>query len=290
MMTPTPPAATSPATAKLRRAGANLLTYAFLLAGALLMLGPFVFSVMTSLKTPKQFNTSLPLTLPDPVTTENYVSLFGERYNFIVPIAVTVQVVLVLVIGQMVSSILAAYAFARLEFRGRDTIFWLYIATLMIPAVVTIIPLFSMMTAWDLKNTFWGLVLPFMFGSPYAIFLLRENFRSTPSEILDAAEIDGAGILRRLWQIMVPMNRPILATLLLITVVTQWNNFMWPLIIAPKAEWNVITVATASLQSQYTGNWTLVMAATTIALAPLVTLFLIFQKQITSSLGVTGMR
>ncbi len=290
MTTPTPPAATSPATAKLRRAGANLLTYAFLLAGALLMLGPFVFSVMTSLKTPKQFNTSLPLTLPDPVTTENYVSLFGERYNFIVPIAVTVQVVLVLVIGQMVSSILAAYAFARLEFRGRDTIFWLYIATLMIPAVVTIIPLFSMMTAWDLKNTFWGLVLPFMFGSPYAIFLLRENFRSTPSEILDAAEIDGAGILRRLWQIMVPMNRPILATLLLITVVTQWNNFMWPLIIAPKAEWNVITVATASLQSQYTGNWTLVMAATTIALAPLVTLFLIFQKQITSSLGVTGMR
>src|SRR5699024_7030260 len=215
MTTPTPPAATSPATAKLRRAGANLLTYAFLLAGALLMLGPFVFSVMTSLKTPKQFNTSLPLTLPDPVTTENYVSLFGERYNFIVPIAVTVQVVLVLVIGQMVSSILAAYAFARLEFRGRDTIFWLYIATLMIPAVVTIIPLFSMMTAWDLKNTFWGLVLPFMFGSPYAIFLLRENFRSTPSEILDAAEIDGAGILRRLWQIMVPMNRPLLATLLL---------------------------------------------------------------------------
>src|SRR5690625_6864647 len=92
MTTPTPPAATSPATAKLRRAGANLLTYAFLLAGALLMLGPFVFSVLTSLKTPKQFNTSLPLTLPDPVTTENYVSLFGERYNFIVPIAVTVQV------------------------------------------------------------------------------------------------------------------------------------------------------------------------------------------------------
>lgn len=290
MTTPTPTSAKSPTSAKLRRVSANVLTYAFLLAGALLMLGPFVFSVMTSLKTPKQFNTTLPLSAPDPATMENYVSLFGEKYNFIVPIAVTVQVVLVLVIGQMVSSILAAYAFARLRFPGRDVIFWLYVATLMIPAVVTIIPLFSMMTAWDLKNTFWGLVLPFMFGSPYAIFLLRENFRSTPSEILDAAEIDGAGILRRLWQIMVPMNKPILATLLLITVVTQWNNFMWPLIIAPKAEWNVITVATASLQSQYTGNWTLVMAATTIALAPLVTLFLIFQKQITSSLGVTGVR
>lgn len=269
---------------------ANALTYAFLLAGALLMLAPFVFSVMTSLKTPHQFNTTSPLTTPDPATTENFTSLFGERYDFIVPIAVTAQVVLVLVVGQMLTSILAAYAFAQLQFPGRDAIFWVYISTLMIPAVVTIIPLYTMMTSLGLKNSFAGLVVPFMFGSPYAIFLLRENFRSTPSDVLDAARIDGAGVLRRLWQIMVPMNKPILATLLLITVVSQWNNFMWPLVIAPKEEWRVITVATAALQTQYNGNWTLVMAATTIALAPLVILFLVFQKQITSSLGVTGVR
>lgn len=276
--------------ASLSRVVANLLTYAFLLAGAVLMLAPFVFSVTTSLKTPKQFNTTSPLTLPDPATAENYVSLFGERYDFVVPIAVTAQVVLVLVVGQMLTSILAAYAFAQLEFPGRDAVFWVYLSTLMIPAVVTIIPLYSMMVSLGFKNSFAGLVVPFMFGSPYAIFLLRENFRSTPSDVLDAAKIDGAGVLRRLWQIMLPMNKPILATLLLITVVSQWNNFMWPLIIAPKPEWNVITVATAALQTQYNGNWTLVMAATTIALAPLVVLFLVFQKQIVSSLGVTGVR
>lgn len=269
---------------------ANTLTYLFLIAGALLMIGPFVFSVMTALKTPQQFNTTWPLTPPDPVTGENFVALFGERYDFIVPIAVTAQVVLVLVIGQMVTSILAAYAFAQLRFPGRDVLFWIYVSTLMIPAVVTIIPLYSMMTSMDLKNTFAGLVLPFMFGSPYAIFLLRENFRSTPTDVMDAATIDGAGPVRRLVQVLLPMNKPILATLLLITVVTQWNNFMWPLIIAPAPEWNVITVATAALQTQYAGNWTLVMAATTIALAPLVVLFLIFQRQITSSLGVTGVR
>ncbi|WP_156252803.1 carbohydrate ABC transporter permease [Pseudactinotalea terrae] len=269
---------------------ANALTYAFLLAAALLMVAPFVFSVLTSLKTPKQFNTSSPLAAPDPATVENYVSLFGERYDFVVPIAVTAQVVLVLVLGQMMTSILAAYAFAQLRFPGRDAIFWVYVSTLMIPAVVTIIPLYSMMTSLGLKNSFAGLVVPFMFGSPYAIFLLRENFRSTPSDVLDAARIDGAGVMRRLWQIMVPMNKPILATLLLITVVSQWNNFMWPLVIAPKSEWHVITVATAALQTQYNGNWTLVMAATTLALAPLVILFLIFQKQITSSLGITGVR
>ncbi|SEE83653.1 carbohydrate ABC transporter permease [Ruania alba] len=276
--------------ARASRLLANTLTYTFLIAGAALMLGPFLFSLLTSLKTPSQFNTTWPVSLPDPITTENFTSLFSEEYNFVVPIAVTAQVVLVLVAGQMLCSILAAYAFAQLDFPGRDTLFWVYVATLMIPAVVTIIPLYSMMTSLDLKNTFLGLVLPFMFGSPYAIFLLRENFRSTPADVLDAATIDGAGVWRRLWQIMVPMNTPILATLLLITVVTQWNNFLWPLIIAPAQEWNVITVATAALQTQYAGNWTLVMAATTIAIAPLVTLFIIFQKQITSSLGVTGVR
>ena len=279
-----------PHSATASRVVANAITYAFLLAGAVLMLAPFVFSVLTSLKTPRQFNTSSPLTAPAPVTVENYVSLFGERYDFVVPIAVTAQVVLVLVVGQMLTSVLAAYAFAQLQFPGREAIFWVYLSTLMIPAVVTIIPLYSMMVSLGFKNSFAGLVVPFMFGSPYAIFLLRENFRSTPSDVLDAAKIDGAGVLRRLWQIMLPMNKPILATLLLITVVSQWNNFMWPLIIAPKTEWNVITVATAALQTQYNGNWTLVMAATTIALAPLVALFLIFQKQIVSSLGVTGVR
>lgn len=279
-----------PGSWRVSRLWANVLTYAFLLAGTLVVIGPFVFSVMTSLKTPQQFNTTWPLTLPDPVTGENYVALFGEQYNFVVPIVVTVQVVVVLLVGQMLTSILAAYAFAQLRFPGRDVLFWIYVSTLMIPAVVTIIPLYSMMTSLDLKNTFWGLVLPFMFGSPYAIFLLRENFRATPSDVLDAATIDGAGPMRRLWQVMVPMNKPILATLLLITVVTQWNNFMWPLIIAPAPEWNVITVATAALQTQYAGNWTLVMAAAMVALAPLVLLFGIFQRQITSSLGVTGVR
>lgn len=268
---------------------ATLLTYGMLLAGAALMVGPFVFSVMTSLKTTGQFATTPPLTVPDPVTFHNYLALFTER-QFWVPIAVTAQVVLVMVVGQLFSSVLAAYAFATLRFPGRDVLFWVYLSTLMIPAVVTIIPMYVMITSAGLKNTFWGLVLPLMFGSPYAIFLLRENFRSVPSEIIDAARLDGAGVLGRLWHVVLPLNRPILVTLTLITVVSHWNNFMWPSIIAPAQEWRVITVATAALQSQYSGNWTLVMAATTIALAPLIALFVAFQDQITRSIGITGMR
>ena len=281
-------------TARKRKPGkywlAVILTYTMLLAGTLLMIVPFLFSLMTALKTPQQFNTESPLTLPSPFTFENFQQLFTGDSNFLVPVAVTAQVVIVLVIGQMTSSVLAAYAFALLRFPGRTVLFWMYLATMMVPAIATMVPMYVMMSEAGLRNTFLGIVLPFLFGSPYAVFLLRQNFMAMPSEILDAARLDGAGVLRRLWSIVLPMNMPILATLLLITVVSQWNNYLWPSMIAPAKEWNVLTVATASLQTQYSGNWTLVMAATTLALAPLIILFLVFQRQIVRSIGVTGLK
>ncbi|MDP9806409.1 multiple sugar transport system permease protein [Trueperella bonasi] len=266
-----------------------LLTYAVLIAGALLTVLPLVFSILVSLRTERDLLLNGALSMPEEITFDNYVRLFTD-HDFIVPLAVTVQVVIVMVIGQFISSILAAYAFARLEFPGRDVLFWAYIATMMIPAIVTMIPLFTMMSQWGLRNTFAGLVVPFMLGSPYAIFLLRQNFKAVPQEILDAAELDGAGFWRQLWSIVLPLNQPILVTLLLITVVTQWNNFLWPSIIAPRKEWNVLTVATAGLQSQYSENWTLVMAATTLSILPLLILFVVFNKQIVRSIGITGLK
>lgn len=267
----------------------SVVIYLLLLAGALITLMPLVFSIMTSLRTERSLVLDGALTLPDEISFDNYTRLFTD-YDFIVPLAVTLQVVAVITIGQLVSSVLAAYAFARLDFPGRDALFWIYLSTMMIPAVVVMIPLFTMMSEAGLRNTFAGLVVPFMLGSPYAIFLLRENFKAVPQEILDAATLDGAGFVRQLRSIVLPMNKPILATLLLITVVSQWNNFMWPSIIAPKQEWNVVTVATASLQTQYSNNWTLVMAATTVAIMPLVMLFLVFNKQIVRSIGISGLK
>ena len=254
------------------------------------MVAPFVFSVFTSLKSPGQFATGSPLSPPNPPTGENYTSLFGGRADFVVPLAVTAQVVIVLTLGQIICSVLAAYAFARLRFPGRDVIFWAYVATLMVPAIVTMIPLFSMLTQAGLKNTFAGLVVPFLLGSPYAIFLLRQNFQAVPQDVLDAARLDGAGHWRTLWSVMLPMNRPILATLVLITVVSQWNSFMWPSIIAPQPQWHVLTVATQALQQEHSNAWTFVMAATTLALAPLMILYLVFHQQIVRSLGISGMR
>lgn len=278
---------TSPDLAKfLQKFGSYLL----LLAGLLLTVAPFVLSVLTAFKTPEQFASQSALALPNPATGDNFGSLFGKERNFVAPIVVTAQVVGLVTVGQLLFSVLAAYAFARIEFRFRDGLFWLYLATLMVPQVVTIIPLYTLFAQLGIRNTFWALVLPFLFGSPYAIFLLREYFRSIPEDLISAARLDGAGTLRILWSIVVPLSRPILATLTIITVVTHWNNFLWPLIITSGKTWQTMTVATAGLQSQYNGNWTLVMAATTVAIAPLLLLFAIFQKNIISSIAITGFK
>lgn len=269
---------------------ATLAIYAVLLAGAVITLGPFVLSVLTSFKSPGQFAREPALTLPAPFTLENYAQLFGPRVDFTRAVLVTFLVVLVVTAGQIAFSVLAAYAFARMRFPGREALFWVYLATLMVPAIVTLIPLYLLLTESGLRNTFWALVLPFAFGSPYAIFLLREYFRGIPQELIDAARLDGAGTLVTLVDVVVPLSRPILATLTLITVVTHWNNFLWPLIITSGEQWRVVTVATANLQSQYNGNWTLVMAATTLAIAPLLILFIIFQRQIVRSISITGFR
>jgi sn-glycerol-3-phosphate-binding protein len=261
-----------------------------LLAGAAIMVVPFAYSVLTSLKSPEQFASTDPLAFPAPVTGENYSALFSGDRDFTVPLAVTVQVVAVLTVGQVACSVLAAYAFARLRFPGRRALFWAYVATLMVPPIVTVIPLFSMLSQLGLRNTFAGLVAPFLLGSPYAIFLLRQNFQAIPQEVLDAATLDGAGHWRTLRSIVLPMNRPILAALTLITVVSQWNAFLWPSVIAPGRTWSVLTVATQALQEERSGNWTLVMAATTVALAPLVVLFLAFNRQIVAALGIGDVR
>jgi multiple sugar transport system permease protein len=160
----------------------------------------------------------------------------------------------------------------------------------MIPSIVVVVPLYLMMAQLGLRNTFWGLVLPFAFASPYAVFLLREYFRGIPQDLVDAARLDGANTLDVLVEIVVPLSRPIIATLTLITAVSQWNSFLWPRVITSDNTWRPVTVATASLQSQYNGNWTLVMAATTLALVPLLALFLVFQRQIVRSITITRFR
>jgi multiple sugar transport system permease protein len=262
--------------------------YLMLGIGAVITLAPFVFSLLTSFTSAHQFATGTPLALPNPPTLANYLDLADVGFGR--AIVVTALMTAVIVLGQLTFSVLAAYAFARLSFRGRDVLFWAYVATLMVPPTVTIVPLYLMMAETGLRNTFWALVLPFVFGSPYAIFLLREYFRTIPADLINSARLDGASTLDVLVHVVVPASRPILVTLTLITVVSQWNNFMWPLVITSGPKWRVLTVTTAALQSQYNAQWTLVMAATTVAIVPLIVLFVAFQRHIVRSIVVTGLK
>ncbi|PWJ48312.1 carbohydrate ABC transporter membrane protein 2, CUT1 family [Quadrisphaera granulorum] len=265
-------------------------TYLVLLAGALLALAPFALSVLTSLKQPVQLARQATLTWPDPLTFDNYTELLSGASSLVPALVVTVQVALVLLVGQLTFSVLAAYAFARYDVPGGRLLFGAYLATMMVPQVVTVVPLYVMFSQTGLRNTFWGIVLPTLFGSPFAVYLLREHFRAVPVELEDAARLDGCGSLRVLRHVVLPLSRPVLATLAVITVVSQWNSFLWPLIITTGPTWQTLTVATAALQSQYNGNWTLVTAATTLAIAPLVVLFLLVQRHVTDSLTATGFR
>lgn len=274
---------------ELRTAGAmrSVLAYLLLTAGALCTVAPLVLGALTAVRTAGQFATESPLALPNPVTAGNFHAVFEQGFGRAV--LVTALMTVFITAGQLITSILAAYAFACTEFRGREGLFWIYLATMMVPPIVTLIPLYLMFARLGWLNTFWALVLPFAFGSPYAIFLLRQYFRGIPGELIGAARLDGANTLDILVHVVVPMSRPVLATLTVITIVTQWNSFMWPLV-AGSGRWQVLTVATADLQTRYNEQWTLVMAATTVAIVPLVVLFVAFQRHVLRSVAWTGLK
>ncbi|MDT7758822.1 MAG: multiple sugar transport system permease protein [Mycobacterium sp.] len=270
------------------RAASGVVIYPVLIVGAVITIVPFGLGLLTSFTSAQQFNTQSPLSLPAPPTLANYFGLADAGFGR--ALVVTALMTAVITLGQLTFSVLAGYAFARLEFWGRDALFWVYVATLMVPATVLVVPLYLMMAEAGLRNTFWALVLPFMFGSPYAIFLLREYFRSIPGDLIRAARVDGASTLDVIAHVVLPASRPILVTLALITVVSQWNNFMWPLVITSGGKWQVLTVATAGLQSRYDAQWTLVMAATTVAIVPLIVLFVALGRHIVRSIVVTGLK
>jgi len=191
--------------------------YPGLTIGALITLAPFTLGLLTSFTSARQFNTESSLSLPSPPTLQNYTGLADAGFGR--ALIVTALMAAVILIGQLTFSVVAASLKKQLKFPGRDVLFWVYIATLMVPATVTVVPLYLMMAEVGLRNTFWALVLPFIFGSPYAIFLLREYFRTIPADLINAARVDGANTLDVIVHVVMPASRPILVTLALITVV-----------------------------------------------------------------------
>ena len=182
---------------------------------------------------------------------------------------------------------LAAYAFARLRFRGRDAIFAAFLATLMIPAAVTLIPRFLIAKNFGWYDNYAGLIIPALFGA-LAIFLLRQYYRSIPMDYDEAARMDGASSLRIWWQVIVPLSWPVLGTLTILTFNDVWNDFLWPLVITASDEMRTIPVGLASFVGQYSTSWDLLMAGSVIALLPILIVYMVAQNAFVQGIALSG--
>ena len=261
----------------------KIFWYVVLVIGAIISLFPYYLAFLTSVKPANQIFAGAPWSLPTLFTLDNYVTVMTQ-YNFPGYIVQTLIYAFVSTLGQLFFSTFAAYAFARMRFPGRDMLFWLYLATMMVPNIVTIVPLFILMSSLGWVNTYAGLIVPFILGTPYGIFLMRQFFRTIPADLENSARVEGAGTFQVLTRIILPLSRPILSTLAIITFVQQWNNFLWPLIITNTDDMRVLTVGISAFQSSFGAAWNLMMAATFIALGPLLLLFFVFQKHIVRSI------
>lgn len=252
------------------------IVYAQLVIGAVLMVIPMLWMISASLMPAGQASTYPPRLFPREVTFEHYVALFtrlnlGRSLLNSAIVAVTVTGI------SIVINSMAGYAFAKLRFRGRDGLFRVLAAGLVIPVQVSMLPLFLLMKQLGLINTYWGVIVPGM-ASIFGIFLIRQYAQSIPDDLLDAARMDGAGELRIYTSIVLPTIVPILATLGIWTFLSTWNDFMWPLIVlSDDARWT-LPVALANLSGEHVQDTELMMAGSVLTILPVMLVFLFLQR------------
>jgi multiple sugar transport system permease protein len=184
---------------------------------------------------------------------------------------------------------MAGYALARLRFPGRETIFVLIFSTFLVSLPVIIVPLFILVRAMGMLNSYAGLIIPAIFNA-FGIFLLRQYYLSLPKELEEAAVIDGAGYWRIYWSVILPLSRPIIASLAILFFLANWNSFLWPLTVVSDQNLWVVQLGIANFKSQYAASWNYIMAASTIVAAPMLILFVIFQRQIMESIKTSGLK
>ena len=269
----------------------RLIGVAILAIGAVVMVLPFVWMVSTACKPPTELN-RLPLQLmPENVScAENLSRLYSTSEDFNRYLLNTGLMTLGRTLGQLVTCSLAAYGFARFRFPGRDLIFALSLALLMVPFQAIVIPEFALVRGLGWRNTFAGLIVPGVF-SAFAMFLLRQAFLQIPLEIEEAAMLDGANPLQVLRRIVLPLSAPALAAFAVITVQAAWNDFLWPLVIANTPDTRVVTVGLSLLQGQRDTPYNLLMMGTLLATMPMLIMFVVLQRyfiQGVTSAGVKG--
>ncbi|MCA0452571.1 MAG: carbohydrate ABC transporter permease [Chloroflexi bacterium] len=265
----------------------KLAAHIVLLLGSFIMVLPFLWMVSTSLKTSTDILREFPPRLiPSTFMISNYAtalnSLPFDRY-FFNSLLVATSVTLL----QLLTSSLAAYAFARLRFKGRDTIFFLYLIGLMIPFPVLLLPNFLMIRQLGWFDSYLALIVPPAF-SAFSIFLLRQYYRGIPLDYDESARIDGASSLRIWWSILLPNSRPALAALAVFTFLGTWNDFLWPLVVTNSESMRTLPVGLSTFQGQFTVRWELLMAGSVVALIPVLIVYFFAQNWIIKGLSVSS--
>jgi ABC-type glycerol-3-phosphate transport system permease component len=271
----------------------RLLIYVVLIVGGILAVIPFFWMVSTSLMTLSETITRK--LLPSVPQLENYIVAWTEA-NFAKYFVNSVVVTATTIIGLLTTSILAAYAFARIKFFGRNLIFGLLLSTMMIPESVTMIPNFLMIRGDILPlpggswlNSLQALTVPFM-ANAFSIFLLRQFFAKIPDELWDAARMDGAGHLRFLIQIVLPISKAPIMTVLIFAFIGSWNAFLWPLLVTTRDTWRPLMVGLWTFVSEAGPETNLLMAGAVIAVIPILVLYFLTQKQFTEGITTTGLK
>ena len=270
----------------------KLFTYAILFAGAFISLIPFVWMVSTSLMTLGEAQgTSF---FPSELRFENYIEAW-RRADFSEYFVNSFLITIITLSGELTFSILAAYAFARMKFPGRDMIFSIMLSTIMIPAMVFIIPNFLTVTwlgrigpiPWI--NNWPALTIPFM-GSIFSIFLLRQFFAQVPDELFDAAQIDGAGHLRFLFQVVLPLSKAPLMVIMVLSFIGTWNSLAWPMLVTNTPDWRPISVGLMSFVNEAGQEINLTMAGAFITIIPILIIYFFTQRQFTDSIARSGLK
>jgi multiple sugar transport system permease protein len=256
---------------------------------ALAFVLPIFWMVSTSLKVDTQIFTNPPTWIPHPFQWSNYSDALAV-YNYLLNLKNTLTIALPAVTGTVLISSVVAYGLARIEWPGRDVIFAVILAAMMIPPWVTVIPLFIVFTKIGWVGTFLPLIVPSWGGDPFSIFLLRQFFRQQPQEMFDAAEMDGAGHFTMFWRIVLPLGKPALAVATLFSVIHHWNDFLAPLIYLSDPSMYTLILGQFVFFNTHTTYWSQLMSVDVLVLAPLLALFLFTQRFIIEGVTFTGLR
>ena len=263
--------------------------YTVLTLLVVVVIAPFVWMILGSFKTQGELLQSPPTWWPETVTLDNYTQLFS-RLNFKQYFFNSTVVAVCVTAGNLLFCSMLGYALAMLDFKGKKILFAVVMGTLMIPGVVTFVPLFVLVANIGLINTLPGLILPFL-AAPFGVFLMRQFFLGLPRDLLDAGRVDGAGELRIFRQIFLPLAGPALATLGILTFLSSWNNFLWPLVVAQNEETYTLPVALALYSvGQNSTQYGLLLAGATVVVLPILVVFLVFQRRFIEGIATTGIK